>query len=63
MTPEELKVNLKLTERDRLVLTKSLVMLVWFGLLCRAISYSIWLGLAVSILLSTHGAFRRYLDR
>ena len=40
---------MKMTERDRLVLGKSLRFLLWFGLLLWALSYSFWLGLAFSM--------------
>lgn len=53
---------MRVTERDRLVLKQSLVTLLWLGLLLWAISYSTWLGLAVSALLSTHGWFRKHMS-
>jgi hypothetical protein len=40
------EVVMKLTGRDGLVLVESLRVLLWLGLLCWALSYSFWLGLA-----------------
>jgi hypothetical protein len=37
---------MRLTDRDRLVLVRSLTFLPWFGLLCWALFYSFWLGAA-----------------
>ena len=54
---------MRFTERDKLVLKKSLAMLVWLGLICWAVSYSMLLALAVSYLVMTHGTFRKYVGR
>ena len=48
---------MKLTERDRAVLVKSSVMLLWLGLLCWALYYSFWLGLAFSLYIAFDRTF------
>ena len=40
---------MKVTEREKLVLAQSARFLMWFGLLCWALSYSFWLGLAFTL--------------
>ena len=40
---------MRLTERDRLVLTQVLALLPWFGMLLWSLSYSYWLGGAFSL--------------
>jgi hypothetical protein len=45
---------MKLTERDRLVLVKSLRFLLWFGLLLWALPYSFRLGLAFTVCITFH---------
>jgi hypothetical protein len=45
---------MKMTGRDKLVLVKSARFLLWFGLLCWALSYSFWLGLAFIVYATFH---------
>jgi hypothetical protein len=45
---------MKLTQRDRLVLVKSLRFLLWFGLLLWALSYSFRPGLAFTVYVTFH---------
>ena len=53
-------VGMRLTERDKLVLQRSFAALLWFGILCWALYYSYWLGLAVAVYFAL---LRRYSDR
>ena len=52
--------RMRLSERDKLVLQRSFATLLWFGLLCWALSYSFWLGLAVSLYFTL---LRRFPDK
>lgn len=40
---------MNLTQRDKLVLFKSLHMLLWLGIIFWTLSFSFWLALAVSV--------------
>jgi hypothetical protein len=52
--------EMRLTERDKLVLQRSFAALLWFGLLGWALYYSFWLGLAVSLYFALQ---RRFSDK
>ena len=45
---------MKMSERDRLVLDKSIRFLLWFGLLLWTLSYSFWLALAFTAYTTFH---------
>ena len=40
---------MRLTERDRLVLARTLTFMLWFGMLLCTLWYSFWLGAAFAV--------------
>jgi hypothetical protein len=55
---------MKMTGRDRLVLVRSSIILLWFGLLLWTLHYSFWLALAFTVYSTFHRTLvLKYLNR